>query len=104
MDGQSTEGWVVSVLIEVDRAPQRRFFAVAQPDRARAEWSAIDCAMLEGPLVSSPVNGLEPVEAVAPLAAAALKSTGVTPGRAKPLGPRWPRRLIGSPTVERQVD
>ena len=84
------------MLIEVEDepSPQRRFFVVAQADRARAEWSAIDCAMLEGPVAASPAGGLEPVEAIQPLAASVLRSAGVAPGAAKALGARWPRRWI----------
>lgn len=91
-------GWVVGVLIETDEAPspQRRYFLVAQADRARAEWSAVDCAMLEGPIASSPARGLEPVEALKAVSAPALKSAGLSPGAAKALGPRWPRRWLGN--------
>jgi hypothetical protein len=88
----------VSVLIEVeqDSSPQRRFFVVAQADRARAEWSAIDCAMIEGSIAASPANGLEPVEAIRAVSAAAMRSAGLTPGATRALGPRLPRKWLAA--------
>ena len=91
-----TTGWLVGVLIEVAGTPlpQRRFFVVAQADRARAEWSAIDCAMQEGPISPSPSGGLEPVEAMRSIPAFALRSAGVAAGTIRALGPRCPRRWL----------
>jgi hypothetical protein len=87
-------GWLVAVLVEVEGAPERRYFAVAQPDQQRAEWAAVDQAILDGPVTTSPVGGHEPVEAIRALTASALKSAGLAPGAVRPLGPRLPRRWL----------
>jgi|GEM_PF-5498817 len=94
-----TTGWVIGVLTEMGGGapPERCFYAVAQADQARAEWAAGDLATAAGVVAGSPSGGMEPIEAIAPLTAAAVKSLGLAPGGAKSLGPRWPRRLIGSP-------
>ena len=96
-----TTGWLVGVLIETAEppSPQRRYFIVAQSDQGRAEWAAVDCAQLEGPVAASPSGGLEPVEAIRTVTAAGLKSIGLLPGGARALGPRLPRRWTGSATV-----
>ncbi len=96
-----TTGWVVGVLIETAElpSPQRRFFIVAHADQGRAEWAAVDCAMLEGPVAASPSGGLEPVQAIRVVSAAGLKSIGLLSGGARALGPRLPRRWMGQATV-----
>lgn len=92
-----TTGWLVGVLIETAEppSPQRRFFIVAQSDQGRAEWAAVDCAMAEGSVAASPSGGLEPVEAIRPIAATALRSIGLSAGAVRALGPRLPRRWMG---------
>ena len=92
-----TTGWLIGVLIETPElpSPQRRYFLVAQSDQGRAEWAAVDAAMAEGPVASSPSRGLEPVEAIRPIAAAGLKSIGLSAGAVRALGPRLPRRWMG---------
>ena len=92
-----TTGWVIGVLIEQPKndPPLRHFYAVAQPDRARAEWSAIDKALAAGSVAASPWNGQEPVEAIGPLSAKAVGDLGLTVGEIKALGVRWPRRWVG---------
>jgi hypothetical protein len=87
-------GWLVAVLVEIEGVIERRFFAVAQPDQGKAEWSAVDCAILEGPVATSPANGHEPVEAIRALTASAVRAAGLAPGTVKPLGPRLPRRWL----------
>jgi hypothetical protein len=97
-------GWVIAVLVaEPGEAPARRYYAVGREDQARAEWAASDAAGAEGAVATSPQNGQEPIEAVGQLSADALKRAGVRDGQIKPLGPRWPRRLLGSPKV-READ
>lgn len=75
-------------------APLRHFFAVGHDDRAKAEWTAIDKAMLSGEVASSPVGGLEPVHVVSELTANVVRSLALKPGEVRPLGWRWPRRWI----------
>ena len=86
-------GWMIGVLVEAadEPSPTRRYFAVAEADRSKAEWTAIDSAMLGGAIASSPVNGVEPVQALAELSAYTLRSRGMTAGEVRPLGARWPR-------------
>ncbi len=88
-------GWLVGVLISIDQAePVRHYYAVAQDDRARAEWAAADLALTEGAVAASPHGGVEPVEAMCELSAAALRSLVLRPGQIKALGWKWPRRWV----------
>ena len=89
-------GWVIGVLVEVagEAAAVRHFFAVGLPDRAQAEWTAIDRALLVGRVASSPSGGLEPVHAVAQLSAQKMTRLGLAAGDVRPLGWRWPRRWV----------
>ena len=73
----------------------RHFYAVAKPDQGRAEWAAVDCATAFGLVATSPIGGLEPVAAVAPLTPALVKQIGLADGQVRALGPRWPRRWLG---------
>jgi hypothetical protein len=88
--------WLIGVMVELEdeRVPQRHFFAVGVEDRAKAEWRAIDRAMLTGRVASSPVGGLEPVHAIAELTGKAAAGLALAPGEVKALGRRWPRRLV----------
>ena len=90
-------GWVIAVLVDVtgEAAATRHFFAVAKPDQARAEWSAADRASGIGNIAPSPDHGMEPVEAIAPLSDATVKSMGLPEGEVRALGRKWPRRWIG---------
>ena len=49
-------GWLIGVMVELPGEPiaLRHFFAVGHADRAKAEWSAIDQALLIGPVSASP--------------------------------------------------
>lgn len=89
-------GWMIGVMVELpgEPAPLRHFFAVAQDDRAKAEWKAIDQAQLIGRVASSPVKGLEPVHAVSELSARTVARLALRPGEVRPLGWRWPRRWL----------
>ena len=91
-----TTGWIIGVLVDMedDGRPSRLFYAVAQPDRARAEWAAADRAMLTGAIASSPRASMEPVEAMGELDAHALGLLGLKAGQIKPLGEKWPRRWL----------
>ncbi len=91
-----TTGWMIGVMVEAagERAPVRHFFAVAHQDRAKAEWSAVDQAMLLGAIAASPVGGLEPVQAIAPLSADMMRAQCLAGGQVRALGPKWPRRWI----------
>ena len=46
-------GWMIGVMVELPGEPKplRHFFAVGHEDRAKAEWTAIDRAMLIGGVV-----------------------------------------------------
>lgn len=92
-------GWMIGVLVELpdEPGPVRHFFAVGQEDRARAEWAAVDQAMLVGPIATSPYKGEEPVKAMRQLTGKAVAGLALRPGVVVPLGRIWPRRWIGSP-------
>ena len=89
-------GWVIGVMVELpgETAPVRHFYAIGHEDRAKAEWTAIDNAMLIGQIATSPVGGLEPVEALGFLSTPAMRSLGLAPGHTRALGDRWPRRWL----------
>jgi hypothetical protein len=89
-------GWLIGVMVEVAEEPKplRHFFAVGFEDRAKAEWSAIDRAMLIGPVAVSPVGGLEPVHMVSELSAKVVGNMALEPGEVRALGWRWPRRWL----------
>ncbi len=82
-------------------APLRHFFAVGFEDQAKAEWRAVDQALLIGPVATSPVAGLEPVHAVSELSAHTVGALALKPGEVRPLGWRWPRRWV---TIEPRAD
>lgn len=91
-----SNGWLIGVMVELagESTPIRHFFAVGHEDRAKAEWTAIDRAMLIGGVAASPVKGLEPVHVVGPLSPKTIKSLALKPGEVRPLGWRWPRRWL----------
>jgi len=90
------KGWLIGVMVEVagEPNPLRHFFAVGHEDRAKAEWSAIDRALLIGRVATSPVGGLEPVHMVSELAARTTNALALKAGEVRSLGWRWPRRWI----------
>ena len=89
-------GWLIGVMVEVDGEPLpvRHFFAVGHEDRSRAEWTAIDGALLIGRVAASPVGGLEPVHMISELTAKTIKVMALKAGEVRPLGWRWPRRWV----------
>jgi len=89
-------GWLIGVMVDVagEPAPVRHFFAVGFEDRAKAEWRAIDRALLIGRVASSPVSGLEPVHMISEIAPKTAHVLGLKAGEVRPLGWRWPRRWI----------
>ncbi len=97
---------MIAVLVEIEGepGPARHFYAVAKPDQGRAEWAAVDCATTLGMVATSPVRGIEPVEAVAPLSIHTLRQIGLPPGQSKPMGRRWPRRWLGPVGAARTED
>ena len=91
-----TGGWIIGVMVELvgEPLPLRHFFAVGHDDRAKAEWRAIDRALLIGRVASSPVGNLEPVHAVSELYADAVNTLALKAGEVRLLGRKWPRRWI----------
>jgi protocatechuate 3,4-dioxygenase beta subunit len=89
------QGWVVGVMVEIagERLPVRHYFAVGKPDRAQAEWAAVDLAMQTGPVASSPSAGREPVEALREVVAFKMRELGLKPGEARALGDKFCREL-----------
>lgn len=85
---------MIGVMVEVTGEPRpvRHYFAVGHEDRAHAEWTAVDKAMLFGRIASSPVGGHEPVQAVNELSAKTIKAFALKPGEVRPLGDKPPRR------------
>lgn len=92
----ATSGWLVGVMLEVEgeRGPLRHYYAIGLADRARAEWTAVDRAVMAGRVATSPVGGLEPVQAVNPLSAARMKTLGLAAGEVRELGWKHPRRWL----------
>ncbi|MES2897298.1 MAG: hypothetical protein V4759_14820 [Pseudomonadota bacterium] len=91
-----SSGWMIGVMVELagEPAPLRHFFAVGHEDRNKAEWTAIDKAMLIGGVAGGPVGGLEPVHVVSELSAQTVRALALKPGEVRPLGWKWPRRWI----------
>ena len=89
-------GWLIGVMVELADEPValRHFFAVGHADRAKAEWRAIDSALLIGKVASSPVKGLEPVHMVSELSAKTIGALALKPSEVRSLGWRWPRRWL----------
>ena len=89
-------GWLIGVMVELadEPRPLRHFFAVGHEERARAEWKAIDRALLIGKVATSPIGSLEPVHAVSQLPADAVTKLALKPGEVRSLGRKWPRRWI----------
>jgi len=88
-------GWVVGVLLAPDGQPmQRHYYAVGHADRAKAEWTAVDWAVSEGEVATSPIAGEEPVQALHPLTRMKMTSLGLTAGQVRGLGWRYPRRWL----------
>jgi uncharacterized membrane protein len=89
-------GWLIGVMVELADEPValRHFFAVGHAERAKAEWSAVDSALLIGAVATSPVGGLEPVHAVSELSARTVGALALGPREVRSLGWRWPRRWI----------
>ncbi|HZZ87527.1 MAG TPA: hypothetical protein VFE13_04250 [Caulobacteraceae bacterium] len=87
-------GWLIGVMVELpeEAVPLRHFFAVGHAEQAKAEWSAVDQALLIGPVAGSPVKGLEPVHAVSELTAKTVQMLALKPSEVRSLGWRWPRR------------
>lgn len=87
---------MIGVMVELagEPAPLRHFFAVGHEDRAKAEWTAIDKAMLIGGVAASPVGGLEPVHVISELSAKTVNALALKPGEVRALGWKWPRRWL----------
>ncbi len=87
---------MIGVMVELagEPAPLRHFFAVGHEDRNKAEWTAIDRAMLIGGVATSPFGGLEPVHVVSELSAQTVRALALKAGEVRPLGWKWPRRWI----------
>lgn len=85
-------GWVIGVMLAPPgEAVQRHYYAVGWPDRAKAEWTALDWALGAGEVAASPVAGAEPVEALKPLTRPRMAALGLKPGEVRELGWRYPR-------------
>ena len=89
-------GWMIGVMVELPGEPRpvRHYFAVGHLDRAKAEWTAIDAALLIGPVAASPSAGYEPVHVVAALTPHMVRMMALKPVEVRPLGPKYPRRWI----------
>ena len=89
-------GWMIGVMVELPGEPValRHFFAVGFEDRAKAEWRAVDQALLLGRVATSPVKGLEPVHAVSELKPHTVGMLALKPGEVRSLGWRWPRKWV----------
>lgn len=91
-----TTGWMIGVMVEVagEPAPLRHYFAVHHEDQGKAEWTAVDHAQRVGHVATSPVGGLEPVEALRVLPARTLAAMALRPGQVMGFGWKFPRRWM----------
>ena len=91
-----TTGWLVGVMLEVEGepAPLRHYYAVGHADQGRAEWTAVDRAIMSGKVATSPIGGVEPVQALKALGAWRMKVLGLALGEVRELGPSHPRRWL----------
>lgn len=89
-------GWVISVLLTPTGEPQplAHYFAVGHTDQGKAEWSAMDAALLLGEVAPSPVGGQEPVRAERQLMIARMETLGLKAREVRALGWRRPRRWL----------
>jgi hypothetical protein len=88
-------GWLIGVLVAGGGQPMlRHYFAVGHADRAKAEWTAIDCALRLGEVATSPQAGAEPVEALRALTPQKMTALGLAAGEVRELGWRHPRRWL----------
>ena len=97
-------GWLIGVMVETEGEAQarRHFFAVGHDDRAKAEWSAIDRAMLSGRVATSPVGGLEPVHTLLELSPRTIGVQALRAGEVRALGWRWPRPWVPAPVKPKE--
>lgn len=93
---QRVGGWLIGVMVQAPGEPQplRHYYAVGQPEQAKAEWTAVDAALQVGRVAASPVGGLEPVAAIRELAAPRMAALGLRPGEVRALGWKHPRRWL----------
>jgi hypothetical protein len=100
------KGWLIGVMVELADEPVavRHAFAVGHEDRAKAEWKAIDQALLIGHVAVSPVGGLEPVHAIGELSAKTIAIQALKPGEVRSLGRRLPRRWMTLEATSPQGD
>ncbi|MGA0607279.1 hypothetical protein ACO2Q0_14910 [Phenylobacterium sp. VNQ135] len=91
-----TTGWLVGVMLEVEGEPKplRHYYAVGHADQGRAEWTAVDRAIMSGKVATSPIGGIEPVQALKALSAWRMKVLGLALGEVRELGPNHPRRWL----------
>ena len=89
-------GWLIGVMVEAPGEPRavRHFYAVGHPERAKAEWTAVDRALTVGGVAASPVGGLEPVAAIRQIPPQRMKALGLAAGEVRSLGWRHPRRWL----------
>ena len=85
---------VVMVELEDEPAAVRHYYAIGHEDRAKAEWTAVDAASGLGRIASSPVKGLEPVEALKSLTDGRMTVLGLQPREIRALGSKFPRRWL----------
>ncbi len=100
------KGWLIGVMVELEKEPValRHYFAVGYEDRAKAEWKAIDQALLIGQVAVSPVAGLEPVHAIGKVSAKTIAVHALKSGEVRPLGRRLPRRWLSLEAPSRPGD
>ena len=89
-------GWLIGVVVQApeEKAFLRHYYAVGHEDRAKAEWTGVDHALKAGIVASSPVDGLEPVQAISRVPATLMKTLGLADGQVRALGWQYPRRWI----------
>lgn len=93
---QRVGGWLIGVMVQAPGEPQplRHYYAVGQPEQAKAEWTAVDAALQVGAVSPSPVGGLEPVAAIREIPPPRMAALGLRPGEVRPLGWKHPRRWL----------
>ena len=85
-------------LATVDQAKAVYNQAQARMEAIRRQSSSSEAPEPTLPIATSPVGGLEPVQAICAILGTTVSHQALLPGEVRPLGPRWPRRWVSSQT------
>lgn len=88
---------MIGVMVEADGAAGhvRHYYAVGHDEQAKAEWTAVDLALQLGGVATSPIGGVEPVQAIRRIPPQRMSALGLAAGQTVALGWKHPRRWLG---------